>query len=390
VRPRGQATTGTGRWPSVVAAVLTFAMLVTGHVTVGAVLGAGGRPLSLIWQDVVALVLVTVAAVPLWRWLHVSVHELASQHHEPYAAIQTISSPGADAPTLAAAIVRATHLDWVEVDLDGTESTGVRRPGTAGVEIPVEYADQQLGVIRTAERRPGRGITRADREVLSELAHQLALRVVAERAAARAVESRNQIVTAREEERLRIRRDLHDGLVPSLASIQLQLKALQRGLDDREKLRPAVDGLLVDLAHTSRDLRRLVYGLRPPLLDELGLAATLEQQFAGLDRPQLLVDVGTDSFPAAVEVALLRIATEAIHNAVKHARADRVQVTILRNGDLVRLTVTDDGDGIPAGVRPGVGLAAMRERADEVGGTLSIGSRPDGGTTVVVELRDAS
>jgi signal transduction histidine kinase len=375
------------RWPSTVAGVLTLATLATVYVVVGALLGTGDRPLVVGWPNALALAIVAAAARPVWHWLDESVHELATQHHEPYAAIQVISSPGAGAPTLASAIARAAHLDWVEVDLDGTESAGVRRPGTAGVEIPIAYADQQLGVICTAERRPGRGITRADREVLGELANQLALRVVAERAAERAVESRNQIVTAREEERLRIRRDLHDGLAPSLASIQLQVKALQRGLDDHHALRPTVDGLLDDLAHTSSDLRRLVYGLRPPLLDELGIAGALEQQFAAIDRPRLQVVADVSDLPAAVEVALLRIATEAVHNAVKHARADRVDVAIVRAGDLIRLTVTDDGVGIPVDVVPGVGLAAMRERADEVGVTLTIRPTPDGGTTVVAELR---
>ncbi|RNL80191.1 sensor histidine kinase [Nocardioides marmorisolisilvae] len=385
----GQATPRATRWPSVVAGVLTVSLLVTVDVTVGAVLGAGGRPLAADWRNLVAFALVAAAAVPAWRWFDESVHELASQHHEPYAAIQAISGPRGDAPTLAEAIARATHLDWVEVDLDGIESSGARRSGTTSVEIPIAYADQKLGVIRTAERRQGRGITRADHAVLSELAHQLALRVIAERAAVRAVESRNQVVTAREEERLRIRRDLHDGLAPSLASIQLQLKALQRRVHDQEDLRPTVDGLLADLEHTSSDLRRLVYGLRPPLLDELGIAGALEHQFAALDRPSLIIDVKTEALPAAVEVALLRIATEAVHNVVKHSRADRVEVTIVREGELIRLTVSDDGTGIPADARPGIGLAAMRERADEVGGSLSIGSHPGGGTAVVAEIRDA-
>lgn len=384
----GHTTSRATWWPSIVSAVLTLAALVTAYVSVSSLLGAGDRPLGATWANAVAVGLVVVAARPLWRWLDEGVHELASQHHQPYGAIRAISSPGAGVPTLAEAIARAAHLDWVEVDLDGTESAGVRLPGTAPIEIPIEYADQQLGVVRTAERRPGRGITRADRDVLRELAHQLAMRVVAERAAARVLESRNQIVAAREEERLRIRRDLHDGLAPSLASINLQLKALQRGLDDQDRLRPAVDALLADLSHTSRDLRRLVYGLRPPLLDELGIAGALEHQFIGIEGPDLHVDVSVADLPAAVEVALLRIATEAVHNALKHAHADRIDVSIVPDGKLVRLTVTDDGVGLPTDVVPGVGLAAMKERADEVGGTISVSSSPDGGTSIVAELRD--
>jgi signal transduction histidine kinase len=370
-----------------VAALLTLAALATAYVSLGSLLGVGDRILAVTWQNALTLVLVILAARPVWKWLDEGVHDLASQHHEPYGAIRAISSPGAGAPTLPSAIARAAHLDWIEVELEGTESVGRRPPGTTQVEIPIVYGDQRLGAIRTAERRPGRGITRADHDVLRELAHQLALRVVAERAAARVLESRNQIVTAREEERLRIRRDLHDGLAPSLASIGLQLKALQRGLGDHDSLRTTVDGLLADLAHTSGELRRLVYGLRPPLLDDLGLAGALEHQFAGVDGPGLHIDVRVTDIPAAVEVALLRIATEAVHNAVKHAHANRIDVAIVRTGELLRLTVTDDGVGFPPDVMPGVGLTAMRERADEVGGGLTVDSAPNGGTRIVAELR---
>ncbi len=275
-------------------------------------------------------------------------------------------------------IAKALHLPWVEVELDATGSSGQPGTGSAITEVPVCYRGETYGAIRVAERRPGSGLSPSDTDLLHELADQLALRIAAERAVRRIAESRTEIAAAREEERVRIRHDLHDGLAPSLASVQLQLKALQRGLPGGDVRREVVTELIDSLRHASADLRRLVYDLRPPLLDEEGLRGALEQQFVAITEPTVRVHVRDGELPAAVEVAVLRIASEAVMNAVKHARASAIEVAVEPAELAVRLTITDDGIGLAPTAIPGVGLSSMRQRAEELGGTLRVESAGSG------------
>jgi len=364
---------GGGWWRSLVAALLLAVALLAVYVVIGTVLGQGATPLAVVWQNGLALAGSALTAVPLWRWLRDRVHDLADSFHEPYVAVTAVST---DVPRTASdtagAIAQALHLPWVEVVLeDETGVAGHPVSRAAITEIPVRYAEVQHGVIRVAERRPGAGLTRADRDVLGALAEQLALRLSAEQAVQRLAESRTEIVAAREEERVRIRRDLHDGLGPSLAAVQLQLKALERGLPDDDRRREVVTELLANLREISADLRRLVDGLRPPLLDEVGLPRALEEMFAGVSGTTARVVAQEGPVPAAVEVAVLRIAGEAVTNAVKHARATSIEVVEV-SATAVVLSVADDGTGISPSAVARVGLSSMRQRAEELGGTLDI------------------
>jgi two-component system NarL family sensor kinase len=238
---------------------------------------------------------------------------------------------------VALAVARAVNLRWVEIELDAIVNTGRRPDDAAVIEVPVEFHGEVFGAIRVGERRRDTRLTPADRDLLKELAHHLALRVAAERAAERLAHSRAELVAAREEERLRIRRDLHDGLSPSLASIHLQLKALQRSMGEDDTHRSTVAGLIEDLRHTSADLRRVVYGLRPPMLDDLGLRGTLAHHFGASTQPEVRLDFEDPAVTAALEFALLRIATESVAHAV-HARATEVVVTVCEKHGLVHLT----------------------------------------------------
>lgn len=199
-----------------------------------------------------------------------------------------------------------------------------------------------------------------------------------------------RLVLAREEERRLLRRDLHDGLGPALAALTLRVDTLRNRADD-----PALDleaellALRSGIQDTVTDVRRIVAGLRPPALDELGVGGAIEELAAGLAGPGLRVDVRVPDLPpvpAAVEVALYRVVQEAVTNVVKHAAATRARIAVVVCGDEVRLDVTDNGAG---GARPragGLGLAGMRERVEEIGGTLRLSSRPGAGTTIAVIL----
>ncbi|MDP9861629.1 MULTISPECIES: sensor histidine kinase [Streptosporangium] len=196
--------------------------------------------------------------------------------------------------------------------------------------------------------------------------------------------SRERIIATREEERRRLRRDLHDGLGQSLSGMAMSINVARHSLRASPE---TADRMLTELRSgmdsVTSDIRHLVYGLRPPALDDLGLAKALTEM-AG---PDVVVEVDGDltGLPAAAEVAAYRIVQEALTNVRKHAQTDAVRVRLERGDDL-RVQVSDDGVGLAPGRRSGVGLASMRERAAELGGTCVITSPPEGGTVVEAVL----
>jgi signal transduction histidine kinase len=255
--------------------------------------------------------------------------------------------------------------------------------------IPLAYGSQRLGELVVGARAGERRLAAADRAVLELLAAPLSVAVFATALSEQLQASRERLVSAREEERRRLRRDLHDGLGPALTGVTLQAD-LARNLVLVDPAR-AVE-LLGELRRRTgaviEDIRRVAYGLRPPALDELGLIAALSQEIAqigrrpdgppvtiGLDLPEAL-----PVLPAAVESAAYRITVEALTNALRHSRAGRVQIRLWLERDL-SIEVRDDGTHEP-GLAPwpaGVGLRSMHERAAELGGSCKAGPTDAGG-----------
>jgi signal transduction histidine kinase len=204
--------------------------------------------------------------------------------------------------------------------------------------------------------------------------------------------SRGRIVAAREEERRRLRRDLHDGLGPTLAAVGLKLDlARERAATEATGLAPLLDEVRADVRSVISDVRRLARELRPPTLDSLGLAGAIGQQAAALSGgsgPTIVVEIDErlPALPAAVEVVAYRIATEAMTNVVRHAGATSCIVRIGIDRDGLVIDVTDDGRGIDPGAPDGVGLQSIDERAAEVGGEVDFLGRPGGGTIVRARL----
>ena len=200
------------------------------------------------------------------------------------------------------------------------------------------------------------------------------------------------LVTTREQERRRLCRELHDGLGPTMAGLALGLgtaQALSAGQPDLHEL---LGRLTAETQRAVTDLRRIVYGLRPSALDELGLAGALRDQAERFRCQAPTVAISLDApikglvgLPPVVEMACYGIVTEALANVARHAHATRCAVRIhLDHG--VHVDVRDNGGGLPAHWRAGVGIASMRERASELGGELVIGpSRPQG-TRVAARL----
>jgi signal transduction histidine kinase len=200
------------------------------------------------------------------------------------------------------------------------------------------------------------------------------------------------LATLREEERRRLRRDLHDTLGPTLAGLTLGLDTARVLAPRQPELLELLDMLKAETQRAVTDVRRIVHGLRPPALDELGLAGSLREEVKRLkcQVPALAVSLaapagGPADLPAAVEMACYRIVTEALTNVARHAHARRCLVRIQLDRSL-ELEVCDDGVGLPEGWRPGVGIASMRERVAELCGDLVIEPRLPRGTRVAARL----
>jgi len=249
------------------------------------------------------------------------------------------------------------------------------------------YQAELVGQLLVAPRAATRSFNPAERHLLQNIARQASSAVHASQLTNRLQRSRERLVTTREEERRRLRRDLHDGLGPQLATLTLKVDAARNHLDsDPEKAELLLMELKGQIQDAIHDIRRLVYALRPPALDQLGLVSALQETVTSQNgHPGLRISLDAPDepllLPAAVEVAAYRIAQEALTNVVRHARASCCTIRLTLEEGL-HLTVSDDGRGLPPLYDAGVGLASMRERAAELGGRLVIEAAPGEGTVV--------
>lgn len=258
------------------------------------------------------------------------------------------------------------------------------------LRLPLVHAGETLGELCLAPRALGERFDAADRRLLEDLARQAGPAIRAGRLTADLRRSREHLVTTREEERRRLRRELHDGVGPTLAGTLMKLEAARSRLVEHPG---EADRLLRDLSFDTRrtidEVRRLTYDLRPPALDELGLVGAIGEQaarFAHASGGRLGIAVETegdlDGLPAAVEVAALRIAVEALTNVARHSGAHAARVRLDRTGENLVVEVADDGSGLGSPIGIGVGLRSMRERAEELGGGLELAAGTTGGTVL--------
>jgi signal transduction histidine kinase len=296
------------------------------------------------------------------------------------ARLQQAPSPPAALRLLAEEVATALRLPTVSIDLSGAGPADARE-----LRLPLDWFGEPIGELRAAPRPGAERLDPADVAVLRQLAHHAAALAYAVRLTADLQSSRERVVTAREEERRRLRRDLHDGLGPQLAGVVMGLDAAASSLSRADHDRAA--GLIADARDQARtaveDIRRLVRGLRPPALDDLGLLEALRTTGpAAHGGVEIEASGDLAALPAAVEVAAFRLVQEAVTNAVRHAGAATVTVRLdARPGDL-EVVVADDGIGIAEDAAPGVGLRSMRERVAELGGSLEVRADPGGGTRV--------
>src|SRR5215218_3378855 len=399
---------------------LVYGTLTAGVVLLYVLVVAGlGALLQLRGNLIISLIATGLAAVlfaPLRERLQRGVNRLMyGERDDPYAVLSRLgsrleSTPAHDAvlPAVIRTVQEALKLPYAEIELKrggGFETAAITgNPGANALRLPLVYGGETVGRLVLAPRAGEEGFSDTERRLLEDLAHQIGASAHAAlmtdhalRLSSDLQRSRERLVEAREEERRRLRRDLHDGLGPRLSSQTLTIdavrKLMRRDPDSAEEL---LLDLKADAQDAITDIRRLVYGLRPPALDDLGLLGTLREtaEQYGAKGLRVLVEA-PESLPplsAAVEVAAYRIAQEALTNVAHHAGARACTILLaMEEAGVLCVEVRDDGLGIPgarenSSVGTRVGLTSMGERAGELGGSLVVEALSEGGTRVLARL----
>jgi signal transduction histidine kinase len=357
--------------------------------------------------------LVAVLFQPLRERLQRGVNRiLYGQRDEPFAVLTQLGKniestliPDKVLPTLTETISRTLKLPYVAIAIkqgDGYEITAsYGKPVNDPIHFPLIYQATVTGQLRVARRSPGEDFSEAEMGLLANIALQAGTAVHAVQLTSELQRSRQQLVTVLEDERRRIRRDLHDGLGPRLAAHMLKVGSTRAALGGHHPVAGEMLGELEnDLEETLHQIRELVYNLRPPALDQLGLAGAIRDYAEQInrerdavsqagDKTSLVISVSTPAdlpaLPAAVEVAAYRIVQEGLANVARHAMASHCKVELACD-DALRLTIRDNGIGFPDAYRTGVGLASMQERADELGGKFQVKTSPGGGSKLLAIL----
>jgi signal transduction histidine kinase len=379
------------------------------------VVGGLGVLLQVRGNLIISLLATGLAAVlfqPLRNRLQRSVnHLMHGERDEPYTVLSRLGerlestlSPDAVLPTVVQTVKEALKLPYVAIELERDDTfetvASAGEPAQDPQRLPLVYGGETVGRLVVSPRAGDDAFTAADQHLLGDLAHQIGIAAHAVRLTDEALRlsadlqrSRERLVTTREEERRRLHRDLHDGLGPTLGSLALKLDVAGDLLErDPAAARALLGGLKTQAQSAVADIRRLVYALRPPALDDLGLLGAIDETAAQYTNNGLRVSVEAPGrlppLPAAVEVATYRIVQEALTNIVRHAEASEcvIRLALDEAHRTLRLEIRDDGCGLPPERRRGVGVASMRERAAELGGECVVESFPAGGTRVRASL----
>ena len=301
---------------------------------------------------------------------------------------------------IATQVQRAIGSEGVRAQAYGILIT-VPSDALEGVETAATFefvaAGESLGLLSVLPRRAESALTPRDVAVARAIVAAASPALDAVRSTQELIDARARLLVAREEERRTLRRDLHDDLAPTLVGLGLTASGIARMLHAERSdasaasIAAIAESLVDDLHGAIAQTREIVHGLRPPVLDELGLVAAIRDRTTSLpDANGLVVRVHASpdpmALPAAVEISALRIVQEAVANVRRHAGATRCDVRIEADTETLILDIVDDGRGMPAQTSGGLGLESMHERARELGGSLQVGTGSGGGTRVHARL----
>jgi signal transduction histidine kinase len=379
-------------------------LVISAYIILVGLLGVLIQPEENIILSALVIGLIAILFHPLRQHMQKTINRfMYGDRDDPATVLSRLSErlasttvPGETLSNVVEIIAQTLKLPYVAIK----QEDGERKDGGLTAEygqrseqvmaFPLVYQGRSIGKLLVSPRSSRETFTPNERRLLENIARQAGPAVSADHLTHHLQHSRQQLVTSREEERRRIRRDLHDGLGPQLATMNLKLDATRNYLPgDPDMADRMLQELKCQVQEAIQDIRRLVYDLRPPALDQLGLVPALREFAAqnSVNGLHISVDV-PDTFPAlpaAVEVAVYRIAQEAMTNAARHARANQCIVRVSA-GDEICLEIIDNGEGLPAQLPSGVGLASIRERTAELGGIFSLISTPGAGTHLSIRL----
>jgi two-component system, NarL family, sensor kinase len=357
--------------------------------------------------SLVATGVVAILVLPLRDWLTRWVNRrMYGERDDPFEVLTRLGqrlestlSVEAVLPTLVGTIAQTLKLPYVGLVIpSGNEMKIVAsygKPTPAVIPYPLINQGETVGQMLIARRSNDEEFTNREEKLLDSIVRHMGAAVHNVLLTADLQQSRQHLVTAQEEERRRLRRDLHDGLGPTLAAHMLKIGLARSQLERNPSL---VDHTLGELEEQTEgilaEVRRLVYDLRPPLLDYYGLVGAIKAcaDPYNLDSDEtkklqvrVLAPVKTPALPAAIEVAVFRIVQEALNNVSKHAQATCCTIELEFNKE-VTVKLSDNGRGFPDRYNPGVGITSMRERAVELGGRFQLRSSVEGGAEIIVRI----
>jgi signal transduction histidine kinase len=348
------------------------------------------------WLPWLAAGVVALSFAPLRDTLQRGVNRLTfGRWDEPYQVLAELGqrvAATADGDRLLADVVSELEEGLGLASVTITDGQGRLLAGAGGQQdgqVAITLTAYGRPVGQLSYREPGSPLRARDGRLLDDLTGHLGGLVHERQLTDDLRRARERLVLGREEERRRLRRDLHDGLGAALAGHVLRLEAVSGRAASGTQVAGDLEALRADMADTVAGVRRLVDGLRPAALDQLGLGGAVRQAVrrltAGTGLTQDVTICELPALPAALEVAAFRIVTEAVTNVVRHASASSVHVAIETAGRMLRVTVRDDGVGVdPGDVGSGHGLDSMRERAEELNGSLRWDT--SSGTAVIADL----
>ena len=343
---------------------------------------------------------------PLRERLQRGVNRLMyGERDDPYAVLSGLDrrleeslSPETTLPIVVETVAQALKLPYVAVEL--ADQDGFRPAASYGlsptrkdqhIALPLVYQNERIGRMVLSPRSAGETFNPAEKELLADIARHVGVAANAVQLTENLQRSRERIVTAREAERRRFGRFWQYGLGPQLVSLGFKVEAAQNLLGgDQEAVGALLQQLKAQTKSALGDVRRIAYDLRPPALDQLGLVPAILEHITSLELPggleiKLKTPDDLPALPAAIEVAAYRIALEAVTNVIHHSGASRCMLRLQAN-DWFKIEVTDNGNGMPEHLIPGVGIRSMRDRTVELGGNFSIRNNPGGGTQITAKL----
>jgi two-component system NarL family sensor kinase len=304
-----------------------------------------------------------------------------------------VTDPGDLLPAMVEVVAAALRAPYVSVQLQHglttRETARVGEPVHGAEHLPLLFHGERVGSLVVGFRTRGESFGPGDRALLAEVAARAGAVAYAIRIAEDLEDARRLATTASAEERRRLRRDLHDGLGPLLAGAGLAVEGLRRSTPPDDPSTEALRRVGEQIQSATGEVRRILDALRPGALDDLGLVGAIREHLVRLGESGTQAALDADDvgpLPAAVEQAAYLVALEGVTNVVRHADAEHCTVRIHRDRAVLDVIVDDDGRGLTDGYVSGVGIASMRARTDEVGGTVTIGPAHPSGTRLHARL----